>query len=947
MSLSEAQRLMISAYLHSAEQGKLVQAVDALHDYLLQEGLAWRQVLRCDCIGVHEENRDGLGLSAGHVSDLVSNISSIGFSAAEFRGVAIEIPPTAEGEALRSFNRKVTEESNGRLAPASNIRFASIVGSHANQAARCFWFQVPHTDDKLTVDNRLSLEKLKTVDAGWHRAIQEGMQWLIISHAVPAAFPQYTSLAQAAGNSAMQIASAEGEMQLARKVNTAIASFLKRTSKTTVEYADISAEILRSKPPHAASLPHIFSFVLKCGGGSGEGSYLSRTERFVRGHGVSNRSLGAEVWQALSADCKGPNQHVLFRHMLLKLGLCGATDKSLTVTDVKRSLTAKDVMARMGEAETVFLELQKLLQGQNAESAEAALGLCEIQMAAVVLQKKKLTQFDTIHQAAEKCLGDFGIASPWSLRMFDQEGGLVTSSRVSDLGFAVGMKVVRKADEQQGTIMEMSADKVRLKLSDGKLYEASSESFVQGRWKEYVVKPEPVLCKDWLNFSPPKSEEFIIAGVKGLVFPSMWHQYENLKNEKFDVFLKPSKDVQVKSTYNVHSLKLAIASPRVDCRLVSETLPPGALQVGLFATAGSKPTHTISVLPTFQAPKAGSGFINPLWLIKSTSDREEGNLEIVGANKQQKLTCLSTSVNLPMVRNYKKLQAADSLVLFRPDQHKAEEIENLQPVQKKARKACSLTRVAGPRSHPLAKMSGEENAAELEEQDDQPLKIYTATCISGGGLKGVWMPTIEEASGVTFIKLNKWDRQLTQYVTGKSLNLFSGSKKPKNSINVHWFQTMTDLRRQACNDSLKKLIVQAAEASGGKVPEKIRPATQADEFLAGRFVTVQAPPYKDPENPDAEEVDGPQLKLLWKLKTPDVWMELTFENLEYAKKAILGSPAWEQPISARAKHSPRKRRRRGPKPRGHDELGEEPLKDDGGEAALQNAPNGEEEEDEE
>ena len=253
-------------------------------------------------------------------------------------------------------------------------------------------------------------------------------------------------------------------------------------------------------------------------------------------------------------------------------------------------------------------------------------------------------------------------------------------------------------------------------------------------------------------------------------------------------------------------------------------------------------------------------------------------------------------------------------------------------------RAGSLTRVAGLRSHPLANMSEEDPENEgLEVEDDRPLQIYTATCISGGGLRGVWMPTIEVASGVSFIRLHKWDRHLTQYITGKPLNLHAGGKKPKNSINVEWFQTMVDLRRQACNESLKRLIVQAAEASGGKVPEKIRPATQADEFLAGRFVTVQAPPVKDPENPDAEPVDGPQPRLLWKLKTPDVWMELTPENLEYAKKAILGSPAWEQPVSARAKGSPgRKRRRRGPKPRCHDALAEDEPPDEGGEAALQN-----------
>lgn len=271
--------------------------------------------------------------------------------------------------------------------------------------------------------------------------------------------------------------------------------------------------------------------------------------------------------------------------------------------------------------------------------------------------------------------------------MFDEEGGLLTSSRVSDLGFAVGMKVVRKADEQEGTIMEMSADKVRLKLGDGKLYEASSESFVQGRWKQHVAKAEPVLFKDWVKFSPPKSEEFSIAVVKGLVFQSMWQQYEDLKKENLDVFLKPSKEVQVKSNHPVHTLKLPIASTRVDCRIVSEKLPPGAVQVALLATAGNKATHTISVLPTFQAPKAGStqGFMNPVWIMKCTSDYEEGNVEIFGGNKQ-KLTCASTSVNLPFVRNYKKLQQGDSLVLWRPDQQKSEEVEALQPVVKKAKK---------------------------------------------------------------------------------------------------------------------------------------------------------------------------------------------------------------------------------------------------------------------
>ena len=45
-----------------SEEGTLVQNVDARHDYLLRQKLAWQLNLSCDFIGVHPENRDGLGM---------------------------------------------------------------------------------------------------------------------------------------------------------------------------------------------------------------------------------------------------------------------------------------------------------------------------------------------------------------------------------------------------------------------------------------------------------------------------------------------------------------------------------------------------------------------------------------------------------------------------------------------------------------------------------------------------------------------------------------------------------------------------------------------------------------------------------------------------------------------------------------------------------------------
>ncbi|CAE7368193.1 unnamed protein product [Symbiodinium sp. CCMP2456] len=421
---------------------------------------------------------------------------------------------------------------------------------------------------------------------------------------------------------------------------------------------------------------------------------MSKTERYVRASGFPNRALGGDIWLALSQDCKGPEQHVPWRHMCIKLGLCGP-EKAITLTDIKRSLSAKEVLNNVGKAETVLVEVQRLLQG--IENLESVLGDFEVELAAVVLQKKKIAKHDSIEDAATTWLEKFGISSPWaataptkSLRVYDDTGKLVSNSRVVDLGFKAGNEVIRKADDMKGTIMEITADKVRLKLTDGKEYEASSQSFVDNKWKMYVPKAEPVLFKEWTKFSPLRSEDFSIAVVKGIVFQSMHEQYETLKVDDLDVFLKPSKNVQVKKSYNINILKLPIATAKVT---IAETVPAGAVQLAVLAVGTSqKGTHRISMQAHFQAPKTESsqqGFINPVWLMKSTTDRDEANMELHWTSKSasnQKLTCKSASMILPIVRNFVKLEAGDDLVLWRPDTGKTDVIEALEPVTKKARK---------------------------------------------------------------------------------------------------------------------------------------------------------------------------------------------------------------------------------------------------------------------
>ena len=403
--------------LTKAEQGSIVQAISELHKYLLEEKLAFKMKLQCDMIGVHFQNRDGIGCSATHVSDLITNIAAIGFVESEVKAICIEVPPDARGDRVREFNRHLIADAAGKLAPVDekSLRYASIVGSHTNQAFRAMKAGLVHEDTKVTVDGKLSMAKLASFDSDWHRCILEGVEWLVISHSVAEHFPNYAALAQAAGNTAGQIASVEHELQLARKVNVAMDSWLRKNPGCkTVGYADIAGEILRSRPPCGSALPGMFVFVLKFGGGVLADSFLCTSERFIRSHGCPNRSLGNEAWTALAAETKGKQQHVPWRHMLLKLAYSGP-EKVLFLGDLKRAFS-RDILTKATQAENFAADFLVLLKSStlSPEAIGTAIGQVEIDMAAVVLGKKKTCKHESMEAVLHERALSLGLTSKWA-----------------------------------------------------------------------------------------------------------------------------------------------------------------------------------------------------------------------------------------------------------------------------------------------------------------------------------------------------------------------------------------------------------------------------------------------------------------------------------------------------------------------------------------------------
>ncbi|CAE7242610.1 unnamed protein product [Symbiodinium microadriaticum] len=701
-SLSPENIETICGLLAKAEEGSIVQAITGLHEYLLSEKLAFKLRLQCDMIGVHFNNRDGIGCSATHVGELISSIAAIGFVEKEVKAICIEVPSDRRGDQVRQFNDRLVTEAAGKLAPVSGqaLRYASIVGSHTNQAFRAFKAGLEHSDSKVSVDGRLSMAKLATVDPEWHKCIEQGVEWLVISHSVTEHFPNYAGLAQAAGNTAGQVAAVEHELQLARKVNLAIQAHLaKNPGATTVAYQDVAGEILRSRPPCGSALPGIFIFVLKYGGGVKDDSYMSMTERHVRAHGAPNRSLGNDFWTGLATEVKGKEQHVSWRHWLLKLAFSGA-EKFVSVSDLKRAF-GRDLLGKVASAERSLADFLVLLKSLPMSPEVVATTITEIEMsmAAIILGKRKYCKHGTIDELLHEQALSFGLPSKWApsvpsaastpaasskevagssaaymsrvfdvfvkeltdvlaLRLYDGAGKLVNNARVIDMGFAVGMEVVRKADDAQGKILSISPDTVELQMSSG-VCTVSAESFVENKWKKHTPKQEPQTLPDWWLSSPHASADFLATVVKAQVTIALQVQYDEfVKQEKsLEIFVKPSRDVQVKKPFAAQALRMPVASTRLDVRAASSKAPGGAVQLGSIKASG----------------------VDDLL--------DECNCEIWGPKgwEKQQLKANSSKIMLPFIRNFIRVEKGDSLILHRPELAKTETVEALVPVKKKQR----------------------------------------------------------------------------------------------------------------------------------------------------------------------------------------------------------------------------------------------------------------------
>ena len=121
------------------------------------------------------------------------------------------------------------------------------------------------------------------------------------------AYPQIAGLPQQASNTGGQLARAEGELQLGRRMFNVWTQLVKLPGKD-IPFKTVKSLLLRSKPQCATSIPYLWAYLMKFGGGQDARHFFELAE-FVNVWGCTQRtSLGSEVWDLLSQDCKVPGE---------------------------------------------------------------------------------------------------------------------------------------------------------------------------------------------------------------------------------------------------------------------------------------------------------------------------------------------------------------------------------------------------------------------------------------------------------------------------------------------------------------------------------------------------------------------------------------------------------------------------------------------------------------
>ena len=117
--------------------------------------------------------------------------------------------------------------------------------------------------------------------------------------------------------------------------------------------------------------------------------------------------------------------------------------------------------------------------------------------------------------------------------------------------------------------------------------------------------------------------------------------------------------------------------------------------------------------------------------------------------------------------------------------------------------------------------------------------------------KDLWIPKVKDVCGVRLMYLSKWDRGLTRFLTGRSLDLKSGKNLNSTSAGAY-LDDLFRKKREAYQAAVLKAHEPAHESDAGdevKAKGKKRKVTD-DTSCFSPLVQISLPAVQDPWMPE-------------------------------------------------------------------------------------------------
>ena len=278
--------------------GAIVELCEKILCLLAALGLVlWNVRLKPLSVGVHFDNRDGLGIKADYMVKLAAKIFRSGF-----RWNACTDAICCEDDDLGriadfTINLQSRSSSLGQQT-RREIQYGSLACSHLNQWLVAGLCSAENDEKSMTVDGRLCLDKLRGKQPEIAKALDQGLLWTIIKAEAIKRWPILTKLVQKARQIAGQIHNGETHFELLVNIQ-ALSKEMADPQTGAIDWAAVQKAASVSEHRYIDDIPYLCTIIQLYGGGR-EGQFIKAFAAFATAAVPDNRRIPGPVWKAIS-----------------------------------------------------------------------------------------------------------------------------------------------------------------------------------------------------------------------------------------------------------------------------------------------------------------------------------------------------------------------------------------------------------------------------------------------------------------------------------------------------------------------------------------------------------------------------------------------------------------------------------------------------------------------